>query len=304
MSAPQILVTVCDDGAPPQSDRDAADDGGGSGPGVSSPVALEPLEKEWLQAAAGGHMATLSHLLQQDPTLASKKDFTSFTALHWAAKHGKEELVTLLLGAGADVNMRAVSAAPCELPGGPPLLWPAPLLYSPLLRPGTPEDPSRGKAAASRESTAALKAWLGQHPKNPYPSKGEKVLLAIVSRMSLTQVSTWFANARRRLKKENRACWAPRAPKAEGEAEEEEEDSEGEASAERAAPSTPPTRTKLPQNGSLAETAAPWLKAGRWQGLPPSPLPATAEAQELPTKPKIWRVAELATSAQPGRGAL
>ncbi|XP_077785629.1 uncharacterized protein LOC144324875 [Podarcis muralis] len=77
MSAPQILVTVCDDGAPPQSDRDAADDGGGSGPGVSSPVALEPLEKEWLQAAAGGHVATLSHLLQQDPTLASKKDFTS-----------------------------------------------------------------------------------------------------------------------------------------------------------------------------------------------------------------------------------
>ncbi|XP_077785619.1 uncharacterized protein LOC144327878 [Podarcis muralis] len=197
-----------------------------------------------------------------------------------------------------------VSAAPCELPGGPPLLWPAPLLYSPLLRPGTPEDPSRGKAAASRESTAALKAWLGQHPKNPYPSKGEKVLLAIVSRMSLTQVSTWFANARRRLKKENRACWAPRAPKAEGEVEEEEEDSEGEAGAERAAPSTPPTRTKLPQNGSLAETAAPWLKAGRWQGLPPSPLPATAEAQELPAKPKIWRVAELATSAQPGRGAL
>uniref|UniRef100_A0A670IQF0 Ankyrin repeat domain-containing protein SOWAHC-like n=1 Tax=Podarcis muralis TaxID=64176 RepID=A0A670IQF0_PODMU len=116
MSAPQILVTVCDDGAPPQSDRDAADDGGGSGPGVSSPVALEPLEKEWLQAAAGGHMATLSHLLQQDPTLASKKDFTSVsTALHWAAKHGKEELVTLLLGAGADVNMRAQGYTPLHI---------------------------------------------------------------------------------------------------------------------------------------------------------------------------------------------
>ncbi|POI20647.1 hypothetical protein CIB84_015605 [Bambusicola thoracicus] len=28
--------------------------------------------------------------------------------------------------------------------------------------------------------------------------------------MSLTQVSTWFANARRRLKKENRAGWATR----------------------------------------------------------------------------------------------
>ncbi|KFQ68849.1 Iroquois-class homeodomain protein irx-1-A, partial [Phaethon lepturus] len=61
---------------------------------------------------------------------------------------------------------------------------------------------------AARESTGALKAWLMQHPRNPYPSKGEKVMLAVVSRMSLTQVSTWFANARRRLKKENKAVWA------------------------------------------------------------------------------------------------
>ena len=28
--------------------------------------------------------------------------------------------------------------------------------------------------------------------------------------MTLTQVSTWFANARRRLKKENKMTWAPR----------------------------------------------------------------------------------------------
>lgn len=57
---------------------------------------------------------------------------------------------------------------------------------------------------ATRESTSALKAWLFQHRKNPYPTKAEKVMLAIVSQMTLTQVSTWFANARRRLKKENK----------------------------------------------------------------------------------------------------
>lgn len=28
--------------------------------------------------------------------------------------------------------------------------------------------------------------------------------------MTLTQVSTWFANARRRLKKENKMTWEPR----------------------------------------------------------------------------------------------
>lgn len=33
-------------------------------------------------------------------------------------------------------------------------------------------------------------------------------MLAVVTKMSLTQVSTWFANARRRLKKENKATWS------------------------------------------------------------------------------------------------
>ncbi|XP_013398838.1 homeobox protein araucan isoform X2 [Lingula anatina] len=55
---------------------------------------------------------------------------------------------------------------------------------------------------ASRETTNTLKAWLNEHKKNPYPTKGEKIMLAIITKMSLTQVSTWFANARRRLKKE------------------------------------------------------------------------------------------------------
>ncbi|KAI3384023.1 hypothetical protein SNEBB_002639 [Seison nebaliae] len=57
---------------------------------------------------------------------------------------------------------------------------------------------------ATRESTATLKAWLYEHRRNPYPTKGEKVILAVLTKMTLTQVSTWFANARRRLKKEHR----------------------------------------------------------------------------------------------------
>ncbi|XP_023285400.1 iroquois-class homeodomain protein IRX-3 isoform X2 [Seriola lalandi dorsalis] len=70
-------------------------------------------------------------------------------------------------------------------------------------------DPSRPKNA-TRESTSTLKAWLSEHRKNPYPTKGEKIMLAIITKMTLTQVSTWFANARRRLKKENKMTWAPR----------------------------------------------------------------------------------------------
>lgn len=63
---------------------------------------------------------------------------------------------------------------------------------------------------ATRETTSTLKQWLNEHKKNPYPTKGEKVMLAILTKMTLTQVSTWFANARRRLKKENKMTWSPR----------------------------------------------------------------------------------------------
>ncbi|KAG3257277.1 iroquois homeobox 3 [Ictidomys tridecemlineatus] len=59
-------------------------------------------------------------------------------------------------------------------------------------------------------------------------------MLAIITKMTLTQVSTWFANARRRLKKENKMTWAPRsrtdeegnAYGSEREEEDEEEDEE------------------------------------------------------------------------------
>lgn len=90
---------------------------------------------------------------------------------------------------------------PCAVPTG---------LCPPCCQQPLPAEPGRVKAGAARESSAALKAWLARHPRNPYPSKGEKVMLAVLSHMSLTQVSTWFANARRRLKKENRAGWATR----------------------------------------------------------------------------------------------
>uniref|UniRef100_G3NTN7 Iroquois homeobox 2a n=1 Tax=Gasterosteus aculeatus aculeatus TaxID=481459 RepID=G3NTN7_GASAC len=86
------------------------------------------------------------------------------------------------------------------------------LSYHPYGSPGYPyqlNDPAYRKNA-TRDATATLKAWLQEHRKNPYPTKGEKIMLAIITKMTLTQVSTWFANARRRLKKENKMTWAPR----------------------------------------------------------------------------------------------
>ncbi|KAL7676689.1 hypothetical protein ACOME3_002937 [Neoechinorhynchus agilis] len=64
---------------------------------------------------------------------------------------------------------------------------------------------------ATRENTAILKKWLNENMSNPYPTKTQKSHLASLTGMSLVQVATWFANARRRLKKENKMTWEPKS---------------------------------------------------------------------------------------------
>ncbi|RXN30061.1 ankyrin repeat domain-containing SOWAHC-like isoform X6 [Labeo rohita] len=65
-------------------------------------VQMDPTEREWLRCAALGNATALYLLLQQDPTLISKK-----TALHWAAKQGRVEMADMMARSGADVNQRA-----------------------------------------------------------------------------------------------------------------------------------------------------------------------------------------------------
>ncbi|XP_016331198.1 uncharacterized protein LOC107679978 isoform X1 [Sinocyclocheilus anshuiensis] len=80
-------------------------------------VQMDPIEKEWLRCAALGNATTLYLLLQQDPTLVSKKDFvTGFTALHWAAKQGRVEMADMMARSGVDVNQRAVRADRSQRP--------------------------------------------------------------------------------------------------------------------------------------------------------------------------------------------
>ncbi|CAF99498.1 unnamed protein product, partial [Tetraodon nigroviridis] len=99
-------------------------------------------------------------------------------------------------------------------------------------------DGASRRKNATRETTSTLKAWLQEHQKNPYPTKGEKIMLAIITRMTLTQVSTWFANARRRLKKENKVTWSPRAGKSSDDrgCEEDSDDAEKETSNDKDIP--------------------------------------------------------------------
>jgi len=136
-------------------------------------------------------------------------------------------------------------------------------------------DGSRRKNA-TRETTSTLKAWLNEHKKNPYPTKGEKIMLAIITKMTLTQVSTWFANARRRLKKENKMTWEPR-----NRTDDDDDNSDAEAKSDD---DTKPEREGSPAAEGSAEDG------GHTCGSPP------AEGSRSPVKPRIWSLADLAMS--------
>ncbi|XP_035981659.1 LOW QUALITY PROTEIN: homeobox protein Mohawk [Fundulus heteroclitus] len=70
-----------------------------------------------------------------------------------------------------------------------------------LLHRGRPSGSKvRHKRQALQDMARPLKQWLYKHRDNPYPTKTEKILLALGSQMTLVQVSNWFANARGRLK--------------------------------------------------------------------------------------------------------
>lgn len=189
--------------------------------------------------------------------------------------------------------------------------------YSPY-RPGAAEDPGRVAKVATRESTGALKAWLNEHLKNPYPTKGEKIMLAIITKMSLTQVSTWFANARRRLKKENRVSWASKGKSDEEDDEEQEGESDEEDVSVQKYQLGERDRAELHADGENADDheqgALERSETGDARVEQPSEdgelglakkvekrdsdhTPSALESKEnVNQKPKIWSLAETATS--------
>ncbi|KAM3872125.1 ankyrin repeat domain-containing protein SOWAHC [Diretmus argenteus] len=98
----------------------------------STAVALDPIEKEWIYSSACARVPDLSQLLRQDPSLANKKlalcpppanrnhstcsaQLRQLTALHWAAKHGKEDMAALVANAGADVNTKSHGYTPLHI---------------------------------------------------------------------------------------------------------------------------------------------------------------------------------------------
>uniref|UniRef100_A0A3B4EV93 Iroquois-class homeodomain protein IRX-5-like n=1 Tax=Pundamilia nyererei TaxID=303518 RepID=A0A3B4EV93_9CICH len=176
-------------------------------------------------------------------------------------------------------------------------------------------DPAYRKNA-TRDATATLKAWLSEHRKNPYPTKGEKIMLAIITKMTLTQVSTWFANARRRLKKENKMTWTPRNR---SEDEEEEDNIDLEHNEEDEEPLKASRFDELDFKDSPVDRRPVDMSADPPRSAPPetlrvlegtrTPSPrskerpcGTTQGPNVAPKPKLWSLAEIATSSDKSKG--
>ncbi|XP_037084874.1 homeobox protein araucan-like [Pollicipes pollicipes] len=151
---------------------------------------------------------------------------------------------------------------------------------------------------ATREATNTLKAWLKEHKKNPYPTKGEKIMLAIITKMTLTQVSTWFANARRRLKKENKMTWEPRNRTDDDDDNDENGNEKKEDCDETKDEEAAEDSVRISDRESSSGSISPGVSEAGEPSTPSKPAPASppaAKPDDTP-KPRIWSLAHTAMS--------
>ncbi|XP_018338217.1 PREDICTED: ankyrin repeat domain-containing protein SOWAHB isoform X2 [Trachymyrmex septentrionalis] len=82
--------------------RKRTDKGADEDDSASVASQLDGKSREWLVRASQGDYQALAKLAAEEPRLTRLKDPTSYTALHWGAKHGNENIVKLIAGTYKD----------------------------------------------------------------------------------------------------------------------------------------------------------------------------------------------------------
>ncbi|KAG5648393.1 hypothetical protein DXG03_004967 [Asterophora parasitica] len=93
------------------------------------------------------------------------------------------------------------SYSPTMPTAAPPIAVSASPTRSPQTVPSSTlvDRPQRKRGKLPKETTDYLKAWLHRHSDHPYPSEEEKKQLCHATGLSMSQVSNWMINARRRI---------------------------------------------------------------------------------------------------------
>ncbi|KAF8839553.1 hypothetical protein BDN67DRAFT_749850 [Paxillus ammoniavirescens] len=90
----------------------------------------------------------------------------------------------------AQSTLPSATAAPSSPPSRSPQTVPSSTLV---------DRPTKKRGKLPKETTDYLKAWLHRHSDHPYPSEEEKKQLCHATGLSMSQVSNWMINARRRI---------------------------------------------------------------------------------------------------------
>ena len=73
-------------------------------------------------ATSQADMENLHRLIMTDSSLVNRKDFINgYTAMHWAAKQGRCDIIAALAMNGAIVDLKSVSVVYCSILYG--LVW-------------------------------------------------------------------------------------------------------------------------------------------------------------------------------------
>ncbi|KAG9115171.1 hypothetical protein FRC07_007583, partial [Ceratobasidium sp. 392] len=83
--------------------------------------------------------------------------------------------------------------------GAPQSASPTPAGDSPPAAASTTAAPARRRGKLPKHVTETLRTWLLGHADHPYPTEEEKKMLCNVTGLTLSQVSNWMINARRRI---------------------------------------------------------------------------------------------------------
>ncbi|KAL0960886.1 hypothetical protein HGRIS_005896 [Hohenbuehelia grisea] len=90
--------------------------------------------------------------------------------------------------------------SPSTMPSTPSIAVSSPSRSPPSINSSSLVDrPQRKRGKLPKETTDYLKAWLHRHSDHPYPSEEEKKALCHATGLSMSQVSNWMINARRRI---------------------------------------------------------------------------------------------------------